>query len=76
MSVPDGLTHTRIDATCQPGETAVGGGANSSDDGAIVQSIPLHDGAPATDGQIPNGWGATAQHGPDGVTTVYVVCAS
>jgi hypothetical protein len=58
------------------GETAVGGGGSSNADAAIKQSVPLHDGDPATGGQIPNGWGASAENGEADSTTVYVLCAA
>ncbi len=66
-----------VTVTCQPGETAVGGGASSTGNAQIDRSIPLKGGVAAVSGDTPDGWGASAplNLAPNTVT-VYVLCAS
>ena len=63
--------------TCQPGETAVGGGASSTGNAQIDRSIPLKAGVAAVSGDTPDGWGASVPlNGPPDTVTVYALCAS
>ena len=66
-----------VTVTCQPGETAVGGGASSTGNAQIDRSIPLKGVVAAVSGDTPDGWGASAplNLAPNTVT-VYVLCAA
>jgi hypothetical protein len=72
--------HTAAQATanvetiilCGTGEKVLGGGATTASNKQIYESFPAESGAPATDSEVPDGWGANAT----GAFTVYVVCTS
>lgn len=70
-TTPDGGNRT-VQATCDAGEVAVGGGGwSNGTSNTLSGSRP----APATDGSTPNAWQATFEN-TENVKTAYVLCAT
>lgn len=75
-STPGTYTAT---ASCQPGEKATGGGAESSSpSNGVVHGVVANGPVPSTVGATPTGWQASQVIGIPGdvTTTVWVVCAA
>jgi hypothetical protein len=79
-TIAPGSTESEV-ASCEPGETAVGGGADMTgppDEALVFASEPLAaDGSPPSSGDVPTKWRTFAQNGTTDPQTmvVEVLCA-
>jgi hypothetical protein len=64
-----------VDATCDTGDFATGGGVTSASGAVIKESLALASGSPAGPGQTPNGWRGQQETFDSGTSVqVWVIC--